>query len=228
MPRVRVAAIVSFAFVCGAHPLFAQELSRYRGYALESSVGAVVALTGARESAVETDHERPAKVQQLEWRTPYVSGGAPADPVRSLQFAFYDDQLYQIVVTYDRDRMEGLTNDDIKASISETYGASSALRTRAARTDLPPGVSGDNTIVAQWENAASLLTLTRGIYSPELQLVLISKALNARARAAIAQALRLDAQEAPQRELDQRRKDAAAARVAVEKARVTNKAAFRP
>jgi hypothetical protein len=31
--------------------------------------------------------------------------------VRVVLFSFYDDQLYQIVVTYDRERMEGLTND---------------------------------------------------------------------------------------------------------------------
>ena len=47
------------------------------------------------------------------------------------------------------------------------------------------------------------------------------------ARAAIKEAGRLDTKEAPQRELDQRTKEAADARVASEKARVTNKAAFR-
>jgi len=49
-----------------------------------------------------------------------------------------------------------------------------------------------------------------------------------RARAAITEAVRLDTQEAPQRELDSRKKEVADARVASEKARVINKAAFRP
>jgi hypothetical protein len=38
----------------------------------------------------------------------------------------------------------------------------------------------------------------------------------------------LDAVEAPQRELDQRKKEAAAASAAREQSRATNKAAFRP
>jgi hypothetical protein len=59
-------------------------------------------------------------------------------------------------------------------------------------------------------------------------LMLISKALNARARAAIKQALRLETQEAPQRERDQRKKESADALAAGQKARVVNKAAFRP
>jgi hypothetical protein len=43
-----------------------------------------------------------------------------------------------------------------------------------------------------------------------------------------AEANRLDTKEAPQRELDQRRKQVAGALVAGEKARVANKAVFRP
>jgi hypothetical protein len=59
-------------------------------------------------------------------------------------------------------------------------------------------------------------------------LVLISRTLKPRARTAMEEALRLDAQEAPQRELDQQKKEAADAGVASQKARAVNKAAFRP
>jgi hypothetical protein len=89
-------------------------------------------------------------------------------------------------------------------------------------------MSTDPIVVARWEDAVSVLTLTRGTYPPELQLILISKALNASARSAIKEALLLDAQEAPIRALDLRKKEAADARVAGQKARVVNKAAFRP
>jgi hypothetical protein len=82
--------------------------------------------------------------------------------------------------------------------------------------------------VARWEDAESLMILTRGIYSAPFQLLVISKTLNTRARAAIKQALRLEMQEAPQRERDQRKKEVADAREASQKARVVNKAAFRP
>jgi hypothetical protein len=228
MTTVRVVLTASVAFVLGVQPLLAQELSRYREYALESSVASVVTISGAREADTKTPHERPAKIQELEWRAPYVRAGSElADPVHDLLFSFYDDQLYQVVVTYDRERMEGLTNDDVIESLSATYGLPLLqARSRTLLVDVP--VPAETTIVARWEDTSSLLILTRGTYSPQYRLALISKTLNARAQAAIKEALRLDAQEAPQRELDQRKKEIADARVASQKARESNKAAFRP
>jgi hypothetical protein len=53
----------------------AQDLSRYRSYALESSVESVIAANGARAADVKTLHQRPARIQELEWRAPYVIAG---------------------------------------------------------------------------------------------------------------------------------------------------------
>jgi hypothetical protein len=226
MTRLFVVAVASIVVLSGSR-LGAQELSRYRDYALESSVTSVATVSKARESETRTLYERPAKIQQLEWRAPYVpSGTEMADPVHDVLFSFCDDQLYQVVVTYDRDRMEGLTTADVLASLSATYGVPGrkAAGPSAVPIDLPP----DTIVVARWEDAASLVILTRGSYSPQFQLMLISKALNTRARAAIKQALRLDTQEAPQRERDQRKKESADALAASQKARVVNRAAFRP
>jgi hypothetical protein len=226
MTSMRPLAIVSLV-VLGASPVAAQQMSRYRDYALESSVASVATISGARESDTKTLHERPAKIQELEWRAPYVRSGAEmADPVRDVLFSFYNDQLYRIVVTYERDRMEGLRNDDVIGSLSATYGA--PLLGKVTRSALPADVPADSVVVARWEDPVSLMILTRDIYTPQFQLLLISKTLNARARAAISAALRLDIKEAPQRELDQRKKEVADAREASQKARVTNKAAFRP
>ena len=72
------------------------------------------------------------------------------------------------------------------------------------------------------------MTLVRGAYSPELQLILVSKALSTRARTAIRRLLDWDIIEGPRRELEQQKKDADDAAVASEKARTANKAAFRP
>jgi hypothetical protein len=210
----------------------AQELSRYRAYVLESSVAAVATAIGPRigSRAIEasTLHERPATIQELQWRAPYVSpGSASADPVRDIAFTFVNDALYQVRVTYDRERTAGLTNDDIIQSLSASYGTP-VVKSSIARTDLPAGVFDDAIVLAQWSDAASSLTLLRDMYSPDFQLVLISKALSARARSAIREAIRLDALEAPQRELEKRRQDVAEASAARDKGRATNKAAFRP
>lgn len=206
----------------------AQELSRYRAYVLESSVEAVAAASGARANDARTLHERPAKIQELEWRAPYASPGSEdADPVREVAFTFLNDALYQVVVTYNRDRTEGLTNDDIIASLSESYGAP-VLKKAISRYGLPSAALLDTLVLAQWDDVASSLTLLRDTYSPEFQLILVSKPLSARARSAIREATRLDALEAPRRELEQRNKEVADASAARDKSRSTNKAAFRP
>jgi hypothetical protein len=229
MINMRVAAITALGFVLSGQPVFGQAVLSYREHALGSSVASVVKISGARPSDMKTPHERPARIQEVEWRAPYVlSGEEMADPVRNVVFSFYDDQLFQVVVTYDRDRMEGLTNDDLIESISATYGVPLLAHRRTPRAALPSDVPADATVVARWEDAASLLTLTRGTYSPQYQLVLISKTLNSRANTAIKEALRLDDVEAPQRDLDRRKKDVADARAASTKARVVNKAAFKP
>jgi hypothetical protein len=227
MTSPRALAIASVVAL-GTHSVAAQDLSRYRAYTLESGVAAVVAISGARESDVKSIHERPAQIQQLEWHPAYVLRGTEgADPVEDIIFRFYNGALYQLVVTYDRGRMEGLTNDDVIASVSATYGIP-PLRAAGARSVAAADVAPDTTVVARWESQSALLALTRGSYPPQYQLVLTSKTLNGPALAAIKEAGRLDTKEAPQRDLDQRRKQTADARVASDKARVANKAAFRP
>ena len=166
--------------------------------------------------------------QELEWRAPYVGSGSElADPVREIAFTFYNDALYQIVVSYDHDRTEGLTNKDIIESLSAAYGVP-LLRSAGTRTSRPAAALPDAIVLAQWENAASSLTLLRSAYAPDFQLILISKPLSTRARSAIREAVRLDGIEAPRRELEQRKKDVADAGAARDKTRTANQGAFRP
>jgi hypothetical protein len=229
MMTVRALALASIALALGAGPVFGQELSRYRAYTLESSVAAVVAQSGARTSDTTTPYLRPALIQEVLWRAPYVRAeDGVADPVRDIVFSFVDDQLYRVKVTYDRERVEGLTNDDLVGSISETYGVPPLLQGRMVDRARTSDENVDTAVLAQWEDEASLLTLTRGTFRPQFQLTLTSKALNGRAEAAIKDAIALDSQERPQRELDARTKAAADALSATQKARVVNKAVFKP
>jgi len=222
------ALVIAVGLVVSGQPLHAQELSRYRAYALESSVETVVTTIGARATEVSTLHRRPATIQELQWRAPYVSSGdAAADPVRAVAFTFVDDALYQVLVSYDRERTAGLTNDDIIQSLSASYGTP-VPKSTIVRTDLPSAVLDDAVALAQWSDAATSLTLLRGMYSPDFRLVLVSKALSAHARTAIREAVKLDAFEAPQREMEKRKQEIAEASAARDKTRVTNKAAFRP
>ena len=222
IPRIFLVAAV---LVCSAQPGWTQDLFRYRAYALESSLESVVAMSGVRAADTKSLYQRPAKIQELEWRAPYVSTSDPmADPVRGAVFTFFNDALYQIVVKYDRDRTDGLTNTDIIESLTAVYGQPVARSPKnTAGIALP-----DTTLLALWENPGSSLALVRGMYSPDFQLVFTSKALSLRARDAIRESGRLDVIEAPRRELEQRKQEVADRDAARAKARTTNKAAFRP
>jgi hypothetical protein len=229
MRSIRWMAVASVLVLLSVETLVAQTPFRYREYALGSSVASVIKISKTRNDSVRTLHERPALMQELEWRAPYVSMGTElADPVRDILFSFYDDQLYQVAVTYDGDRMEGLTNADVIESLSSAYGVPLLRHSNVGRTAVPADTAAESTVVAQWEDAASVVTLTRGTYSPQVRLVLSSKTLSPLARAAIKEALRLDTLEAPGRQRDQRNKEVADARAASQKARVVNKAAFKP
>jgi hypothetical protein len=220
--------VIAVGLILGGQLAFAQDMSRYRAYVLESSLDSVVAASGARAVDAKTLHERPAAIQQLDWRAPYAdSRNTLADPVREISFTFYNDALYQVVVTYDRDRTEGLTNSDIVESLSASYGVPT-LASAKTRTSPPAEAFPDSIVLARWENAESLLTLRRGSYTPEFQLILVSKPVSARARNAVREAIRLDVIEAPRREAEQRKKEAGDASAARDKTRIINKAAFRP
>lgn len=220
--------VIAVGLILGGQLASAQDMSRYRDYVLESSLESVVAAGGVRAADAKTLHVRPANIQELEWRAPYVdSRNAPADPVRDISFTFYNDALYQVVVRYDRDRTEGLTDSDIVGSLSTEYGVPSPASAKT-RTGPVAEAFPDSIVVARWENPGSSLTLIRGSYTPDVRLILISKPLSARARSAVREAVRLDAIEAPRREAEQRKKEAGDASAARENTRTTNKAAFRP
>jgi hypothetical protein len=213
--------VVVLAAGLAAVPAAAADLTRYRGHVLESSVAEVVAVSEARASEVTTVHERPSRIQQLEWRTPYASVGATeVDPVKGITFAFLDGQLYQLTVIYDRARTVGLTTADLVAGVAAVYGE------QAPRSSKPHGASGgvaDGVVIGTWLDARASAVLVRGPYD-ELQLIIRSTELEPRAIKAIAAARTQDAVDEPARRQDA--EAAVAAEAVAERAR--NKSRFRP
>jgi hypothetical protein len=154
--------VIAVGLILSGQLAFAQDVSRYRAYALESSLESVIAASGARAADAKTLYERPATIQELEWRAPYVdSRNTLADPVRDLSFTFCNDAMYEVIVNYDRDRTDGLANSDIVESLSAVYAAPTLA---SARTQTSPAVEAfpDSIVVARWENADSLVTLMLG------------------------------------------------------------------
>ena len=86
--------------------LHAQDLGRHRDVRLGSNVLSVAGAHGLSSPDVKTVHERPALLQNLEWRSKRFlnTSAATDDPLGDITFSFYNDQLFRIVANYDRQR----------------------------------------------------------------------------------------------------------------------------
>ena len=201
---------------------------RYREFELGSSLASVAQLTDLTTDQAKVIHRRPAVLSELEWRPRYFRKGmsSQTDPVDRMVFGFYDDRLYRIVVDYDPRRTEGMTQADIEAAIVASY----ALPSKAVPAPARAGVKyGDaDQLLAMWGDADSTLSLFRVSYPTNFRLVILSNRIAELARVASTEAARLDASEAPQREIAQKQKEAADARAAEETAKRANLPAFRP
>ena len=164
----------------------------------------------------------------MDWqsRLPGPADPLKADPVREGLLCFFNGELFRIVVTYDRDRVEGMTAEDMIDGISATYG----MATRPAAAEIPyhSNYAEVAQVIARWENSEYSYNLVRTGDRSSFAMVLYSKRLDALAQEAIVEAVRLDVQEAPRREVEKQRKRAEEERLVLEKARSANKPNFRP
>src|SRR5713226_6959051 len=184
--------------------LLAADLSSYRNFQLGMNLLAVEKQADIKPSEAKTVHQRPAMLQDLEWRPRRFPGPAPeSDPVKDVLFSFYNGQLFRIIVNYDRYKTEGMTADDMIDAISTTYG----LAARPTVEILFPSAYSEKVkVIARWEDAEYSLNLVRSPYQPSFALFAFSKKLDTLAQSAATEAKRLDKQEAPQREADLQKK----------------------
>jgi hypothetical protein len=212
-----------------AQMLHAEEAIRYREFELGSDLASIAKLIGAAPSEAKLVHQRPAVMKDLEWRPRYFSRGVSphTDPVDLMLFRFYDDQLFRVIVDYDRDRTAGMTEADMIEAITATYGLASRPLPRSGRIPAVQYGAPDKPL-AIWGDTQYSITLLRVAYPETFRLVVSFTRLDNLARTASAEAVRLDASEAPQREIERQKKEADEARAAQEKAKIENKAVFRP
>lgn len=202
------------------------DLSKYRTIRLGTSLSTVTKQAGANLSEVKTIHRRPALMQEVEWRPGIFGSGAQTEPAREVMLRFYEGELFRISVTYDRYNTEGLTADDLIEAISLTYGPAGKPSAAAQTTEARFGDVEE--VVAEWQDQHHRFELIRSSYGPSFKLVGVLKRLEAPVQAAIAEAKRLDEQEAPQRDALRKAAEEDAARAKLEKARLVNKPKFRP
>ena len=224
--RIVCTIVLGLGWIQVAH---AQGLPQYREFHLGANLATVANATGARQSDVKVIHQRPALIQEMEWRPRYFPGRVPSqtDPVDLMVFGFYDDQLYKISVDYDVRKTEGLAPADLMHAISAEFGAPPSLLASTLRA--PEMQYGDSDrLLATWSGADYSLKLFRVSYQNAFRLIVESATLADRARLARREALRLDAVEAPARDLARQRQEAEAARYADDEAKRANLPGFRP
>ena len=212
-------------------PLRAQGGPEYREFRLGSSLARVLSQVHLTAADVSPVHERPALIQDLRWTTPYFITDASEpknDSVRQIVFSFVDDQLFRLAIDYERTRTEGMSDTDMIAALSERYGPSTTPSTPARISTFDRAAIEATRRVAQWNDGDVVVVLSRSAFTEALQLVVTSAHLDDCARAASADAIRLERREAPASDAAQRKQDADDARLAKQKARVANKATFQP
>jgi len=213
--------------VLGTPVLRAGDFSSYRGFQFGMNLSAAAKQAGMNPSEATVLHQQPALIQQLDWRPrwPIQAKQAQADPVEDGLLSFYNGELFRIVVSYDRYRMEGMTTEDVIDAISQTYGTATKP---AAEVEYHSTYGEAAQVIARWEDPEYSYNLVQTGNRSSFAMILYSKRADAAAQAAIVEAVRLETQQAPQREIDKQKKREDDDRLALEKARTANKPNFRP
>ena len=209
--------------------IYAQDLSRYREFQLGMNLLVVAKQIDARPSEVKVIHQRPAVIQELEWRPRLApTSSREAGSVNEVLFTFYNGELFRMVVSYDQQKTQGLTDQDMIEAISATYGMATIPAATIILFSSSYIYNDSEKVIARWEDPQSSLSLFRSSSQPSFGMLVLSKQTDALAQEAIRQAIQLDEQEAPQRDIALRKKEGEEIRAAQEKARPANKADFRP
>jgi hypothetical protein len=183
-----------------AQLMYGQDLSMYRNFSFGMSAANVAKLADEKPTEVTVLHQRPALIQELTWYPPQpFEPFRPVEPAEKVLFSFYNGELYRMLVTYDSDATKGLTSEDMIQSLSARYGT--ATRPDVA-VHFPTNESYRATekVIARWEDSQYSLNLFRSTLSDTFAVVMYSKRVDAQAAVAIAESVKLEQQEAPQKE----------------------------
>jgi len=225
-------SLLAFSFPAGPVPapwIGAPDLSRYREFQFGMNLLAVAKQADVKPSEARVIHQRPAVIQELEWRPSRSIGSSPqGDPVKEVLFSFYNGELFRMVVNYDQLKTEGLTDEDMVEAISAKYGTATRPDAKIILFSSLQVYNDSEKVIARWEDSQYSFNLFRSSYQPTFGILVLSKRLDALAGAAIVEAIRLDEQEAPEREIERQKKQAEQEHDAQEQSRLVNKPSFRP
>jgi hypothetical protein len=219
--------VISLVMILLSAPLIhGQDRSKYRNFSFGMSLVELSNQVDPKLLQTRLIHKRPAVIQELTWWPRESSGPSlQADSVWQVFFTFYNDELYRILVTYDRNATDGLTAEDMVQAISAQYGTATRPD---AQISFPTNELYRSTekVIARWEDSQYSINLLR--FRPSslnsFALVMFSKRLDGQAEVAIAESVKLEGQDALQKETERQKKEAYNVDVAREK----NRKIFRP
>ena len=223
MKMIRSVLIPILMALFAAPLIYAQDLSRYRKFSLGTSLADLSKQLGPYSHETTLIHQHPALIQELKFWPLNRSSSIRVDPVSQILFNFYNGELYRIVVTYERDAIKGLTDEDMVKAVSAQYGTGTRLY---PEINLPTNdvFASPEELIARWEDSQNSVNLIRSGSRNSYELTVFSKELDAKAAVAIADSVKLQKEEAPQKEIDRKQKEADS----LELARQTNQKTFRP
>ena len=227
MCRVLTLTIVCATAIAVSSTSAQPVLSRYRGVTLGDPVQVVVDQLKVTSSDVKVVHERPTLIQRITWRPRRLVSGTIVEPdaLGEMVLTFHLERLASIALSYDLDRTKGLTDADLLEAFTSAYGTSILVPT-PTRTTVASRAEPE--IMGRWDDAETLVLLWRESSTNRIKLTLTSIATDRAMQEAIADGLRLEASEAPARDLARRATEDAALRARDEKVRSDNKTTFKP
>jgi hypothetical protein len=191
MKMISRGAIALVMILISAPLIYGQDLSKYRNFSFGMNVATVSKQADRQTAEAKVIHQRPALIEESAWY--------PAEPVEKVLFSFYNGELYRMLVTNDSSAIKGLTDEDMIRVVSSKYGAATRP---VADVNFPtsPSYRATEKVIARWEDSQYSLNLFRSSASNTFAIVMFTKQLDVQAGVSIAESVKLEQQEAPQKE----------------------------
>jgi hypothetical protein len=187
----------------------AQDLSTYRNFSFGMTVADLCKQIDQNPATAAVLHEQPALIQELTfWPPQPYSSLRPAEPLEQILFSFYDGSLYRMLMTYDTSATKGLTDEDMIRVVSAKYGTATRPDT-VVSFPMNPSYKTSEKVLARWEDSQYSLNLFRSSGGDTFAIVMFKKQLDAQAGVSIAESVKREHEEAPQKEASRVQKDAA-------------------
>jgi hypothetical protein len=201
---------IGFLMLLGSAPLLrAQDLSKYRNFSFGMTLADLSEQTDTKPADVILLHKLPARVEELTWWPPQpYSPLAVVEPVRTILFSFYNAALYRMLVTYDSNATKGLSDEDMIRVVSAKYGAATRPVGDVKFPTNPSYYKGAEKVIARWEDSQYSFNLFRSSWSDSFAMVMFTKQMDTQAGISIAESLKLEQEEAPQKEAARVKKEA--------------------